>query len=211
MEDIRFLNPDARVNQHANRLPHWQQDGVTYFATFRLADSIPVTLLDQWRGEREAWLRVNPPPWTTEKEQDYHQRFSAAVEHWLDEAHGACVLRNPAASRALSEVLNKFDNMRYRQHSWIIMPNHVHVLFSLCGESTLPGILQGWKGASARAINLVLGSTGTLWQKDYFDRLVRDATHFWKCVRYIRYNPVKAKLNPQDYLLHESNFVRSVE
>lgn len=44
--------------------------------------------------------------------------------------------------------------------------------------------------------------------KDYFDRLVRDADHFWRCTRYIRRNPAKARLAPDDYTLFEAPFVR---
>src|SRR4029077_18565006 len=45
------------------RLPHWRQIGVAYFITFRLQDSVPQTLLRQWRDERTIWLRWQPPPW----------------------------------------------------------------------------------------------------------------------------------------------------
>ena len=37
-------------------LPHWVQPGVSYFFTFRLADSVPQTLLNEWIRQRAAWL-----------------------------------------------------------------------------------------------------------------------------------------------------------
>ncbi len=43
-------------------LPHWRQDGTTYFVTFRLADSLPKTKLRQWTLERNEWLERNPKP-----------------------------------------------------------------------------------------------------------------------------------------------------
>jgi REP element-mobilizing transposase RayT len=49
-----------------------------------------------------------------------------------------------------------------------------------------------------REINAHLGRRGTLWQKGYFDRLVRDWQHFANVVRYIRRNPAKAKLREGD-------------
>jgi hypothetical protein len=48
------------------------------------------------------------------------------------------------------------------------------------------------------------------WQQDYFDRLVRDADHFANCVRYIRRNPVKAKLRAGEYTLWESEMVQGI-
>ncbi|HZE57169.1 MAG TPA: hypothetical protein VE031_04890 [Chthoniobacterales bacterium] len=89
MNELRFFNPYAEIRHTENRLPHWQQNGATYFVTFRLADSIPANVLGRWRDEREAWLRLHPEPWNFEIELEYHQRFSGALEHWLDQGYGA--------------------------------------------------------------------------------------------------------------------------
>jgi REP element-mobilizing transposase RayT len=61
-------------------------------------------------------------------------------------------------------------------------------------DSTLWEILKGWKGSGGLEINRVLARTGTLWQREYHDRLVRDMDHFHDCRVYIRHNPVKAGL-----------------
>ena len=45
------------------------------------------------------------------------------------------------------------------------------------------------------------------WQKDYFDRLIRDSTHFWNCARYIQRNPAKANLREGEYSLFISDEV----
>ena len=84
MGDLRFFNPYADIRFTANRLPHWQQEGVVYFVTFRLADAIPHKLRTRWESEREAWLRLHPKPWTAEVEHEYHERFSSAIERcWM--------------------------------------------------------------------------------------------------------------------------------
>ncbi len=38
-----------------------------------------------------------------------------------------------------------------------------------------------------------------LWQANYFDRLIRDWTHFGRVVKYIRRNPMKANLGARAY------------
>src|SRR5207244_449558 len=124
-----------------------------YFVTFHLDDSLPKERLDQWRTEREAWLRWNPEPWTPKQEQEYHERFSGQVERWLDEMHGSCALREPEAARAVADVLNHFDGQRYRNHVWIVMPNHVHAMFSLSKGETLEATMKSWKGVSSRRLN----------------------------------------------------------
>ncbi|MBI5775664.1 MAG: transposase [Verrucomicrobia bacterium] len=208
-DEIKFLNQFAEVERHENRLPHWQQDGATYFVTLHLDDSIPKERLDQLRNEREGWRRCNPEPWSPKQEREYHERFSGQVERWLDEMHGSCVLREPAAAARVAEVLRKFDGARYRQHAWVVMPNHVHAVFSLAAGETLEGTLKPWKGVSSRRLNDHLRHTGTNWQKDYFDRMVRDTKHFWNCARYVRRNPAKARLKNGEFILHESEHVRN--
>ncbi len=209
MPEPRFLDPQEEVVQHRSRLPHWQQDGATYFVTFRLADSLPSQLIEKWREERDAWLQHRPQPVSAEDEAKLRARFSYRLEYWLDEAHGSCALQDPQASAAVGDILQRFDRSRYFLHSSVVMPNHVHALFSLAPGETLQRTLQGWKGVSARQLNTLHGHRGELWQKDYFDRLIRDTQHFWRAARYIRRNPEKACLEAGRFLLHESEEVKA--
>src|SRR5438445_9018315 len=43
---------------YQRNLPHWRQEGVTYFVTFRLGDSIPEPVRRRWEEEKAAWLRA---------------------------------------------------------------------------------------------------------------------------------------------------------
>jgi len=210
-DELRFFNPRAEIGFTANRLPHWQQEGAVYFATFRLGDSVPGPLLTQWRGERERWLKHHPPPWADAVEREYHARFTTAMERWLDAGHGTCVLRQPDCAEVVAGALRHFESVRCRQIAWVIMPNHVHALFTVQEGHTLEALLHSWKLFSARRINARLGQTGSLWQRDYFDRLVRDAAHFARCVRYIRKNPGQAKLRDGEFMRWESERAKQIE
>lgn len=211
VEDLRFFNPYSEIRQTENRLPHWQQSGAVYFLTFRLADSVPKNLRDDWQKEREVWMRFHPQPWTAETEKDYHKRFSAAVENWLDAGHGSCVLRQAECATIVADALGHFEGERYAQISWVIMPNHVHCLLVQRDDWLLEKVLHSWKRFTARTVNQRLNREGQLWQTDYFDRLVRDHDHFVNCVRYIRNNPRRARLSANEYLLWESELVRAIE
>src|SRR5688572_23192178 len=50
------LREDRPARTYERNLPHWRQEGVTYFVTFRLADSIPQDVRRQWEYEQAAWL-----------------------------------------------------------------------------------------------------------------------------------------------------------
>ncbi len=156
-------------------------------------------------------MKWNPEPWSPEQEALYHKKFSGALERWLDEGHGECLLRQPAVRKAAERVFTKFDGDRYRHHAWVLMPNHAHLLFTVRKGIELSKLLKAWKGASSHAVGSLLGRTTTndaFWQKTYFDRLVRDTEHFWKCARYIRNNPVMSKLRKGASTLYLSEEVR---
>ncbi|HEY8241072.1 MAG TPA: transposase [Kiritimatiellia bacterium] len=188
MDDtLKFLEPRSDIDRSQNRLPHWQQPGVLYFVTFRLADSLPVERLDQLRHER-----------------DCNKHVSRQIEQLLDAGAGSCLLAQSDLRCHLAHELSRFDGIRYQNHAWIIMPNHVHSVFSLAPNWQLAQVVGAWKGASARAINRIHCASGTLWQKDYFDRIIRDMDHFEQCVRYIRRNPKSAGLTPLLYTHFES-------
>jgi putative transposase len=209
--ELRFFNPYAEIRFTANRLPHWQQEGAVYFLTFRLADAVPYNLRTRWESEREAWLRVHPQPWGPEIEREYHERFPGAIERWLDAGHGSCILRCRDCAEIVAQALRYFDGERLAIISAVVMPNHVHALLIQNAEWQLEKVLRSWKSFSSRKINSLLGRDGSLWQRDYFDRLVRDQKHFANCVRYIRRNPGKVHLQSGEYILYESELARSIE
>ena len=62
------------------------------FITFRLADSLPRQLLDDWVRARDAFLAANPSPWDEITEAYYHGPFSDEPDEYLDAAHGSCAL-----------------------------------------------------------------------------------------------------------------------
>lgn len=208
--DLGYFNPFAETRQTENRLPHWEQHGACYFLTFHLADSVPEHLLDQWETERQIRLEHNPPPHSPEKEMEFHRRFSAALEHWLDAGHGSCLLRDPANAGIVAEALRHFDGERCMQIAWVVMPNHAHSLFVPHASWSLSELLHSWKSYTGSAINKRMAREGALWQKDYFDRIIRDGQHLENVVRYIRRNPEKAHLRADEYVLYESELARRI-
>jgi putative transposase len=208
---VKFFNPFAEIRQTANRLPHWQQEGGAYFVTFRLADSIPATLRDRWDDERRQWLTFHPLPWTAKIEKEHHERFSAQMERWLDAGHGSCVLRNPEYAAVVDQAIRRFDGKRLSLIASVVMPNHVHAVFVQNGGYPVENLMRGWKSLSAGSINRSLRRTGALWQRDYFDRMIRNQKHLDACIHYIRSNPGKARLRRGEYILFESETAKRID
>jgi REP element-mobilizing transposase RayT len=201
---MRFFNDLAEIEKTQNHLPHWQQEGSTYFVTWRLKDSIPRDVLERLINEKSNWERSHPKPWTDKEEAEYHNTFSKESDRLMDMGFGECVLRHLNCRDALANSLSLFDSERFLMHSWVAMPNHVHVLISLVEGGSLEKVIGGWKGYSSKDINVVMGNEGSLWQKDYFDRIIRDWEHMFRVAKYIRRNPEKAKLRDGEFTLYEA-------
>ena len=69
-----------------------------------------------------------------------------------DAGHGSCVLREPAVAAMVQNALLFFDGQRYRLLAWVVMPNHMHVLFQPMGGWTMPKIVASWKKFTATRI-----------------------------------------------------------
>jgi REP element-mobilizing transposase RayT len=179
------------------RLPHWEADSAIYFVTFRLADSLPQSVLQAYEFERQNIIatavasgRVLSPS----EEQRLEKLFSEKIESQLDAGTGRCSLANPAIADAVAEALGYFDMSRYRMYAWCVMPNHVHALFRLLGEHVLADVLHSWKSYSANIANRLMGLSGEFWQREYYDHLVRSEEEFYRIVNYVLRNPEKAGL-----------------
>jgi len=123
----------------------------------------------------------------------------------MDLGMGSCVLRDTQNAALLARTLTHFEQTRYVIGNFVIMPNHVHVLFLPHPTYKIPTIIKSWKGFSARLINQRINREGALWQNDYWDRLIRNSTHLQKTAQYIKNNPYKANLKPNEFYYFENN------
>ncbi|HNX52537.1 MAG TPA: HD domain-containing protein [Pontiellaceae bacterium] len=191
---FRPVEQTAALHTSRRRLPHWEQDSRIYFITFRLADSIAQEKLNQWQEELEIWKKQQPDPASEETERERARLYHERQEKWLDKGYGSCILKNPEISAIVEQTLRHFDGERYRLGDYVIMPNHVHLIIEPAAGQPLSGIMQSWKGYSAREINKVTGSKGALWMDESFDHIIRSEESLEKFTDYMRQNPVQAHL-----------------
>lgn len=123
-----------------------------------------------------------------------------ALQRYLDLGAGKCLLREPYAAETVERLLLDGDLKRYKLLAWVIMPNHVHLVLRVLAPWTLSRIIQDIKRFSASRINKLAGCRGSIWQRDYFDRYIRNEQHLFEAVMYVHNNPVMAGLvdNPND-------------
>ena len=191
-DDFTYFDARADVDVTRRKLPHWRQEGRTYFVTFRLHDSLPQGKLSALRKERELWLHSNAEPWSHAQKQEYRELFSEKIQHWLDAGHGSCILRDPALAQIVASALKHFEGQRYDLVAWVVMPNHVHAMLTPRPGFDLGKILHSWKSFSAHEINKKTGREGDVWQHETYDHIVRDPDSLWHFAKYIMDNPRQA-------------------
>jgi putative transposase len=174
------------------KLPHWTQDGATYFITFRLADSLPAEKLRELERFREEWLLAHAEPRDEAAWNELHRETMCRVDDRLDAGSGECWLRDPTCSGIVCRALHHFHEQRYFLSCYCLMPNHAHVLVRPFAGFEPSDLLHSWKSYTAKVINQHLGRSGDVWEAESYDTLVRDSEHLWKVVRYIGKNPGKA-------------------
>ncbi len=149
----------------------------------------------------EAQIKRMPP-----KMQPVERR--KRIEAWIDAGHGSCVLREPAVAEMVQNSLLHFDAQRCAILAWVVMPNHVHVLFEPKGTWTVGKIAASWKKFAARRIcdyvrdagsaenasQVIGGPEGPVWHREYWDRYIRNEYHLSEKIEYIHQNPVVAGL-----------------
>lgn len=124
----------------------------------------------------------------------------------LDKCEGACVLRDVSIARKVATALDHFHLSRVMTGDFVVMPNHVHALLTPCPGYDLEDILHSIKSFTANQINQALGQTGSLWQRESYDHIVRDLQQLEAYQQYIAANPFKAKLRDGEYILSRAAY-----
>lgn len=134
---------------------------------------------------------------------------SRHLPHW--EAEGAVYF---ITFRTISGELTKDEQILTKNHiregntkfynliAVIVMPDHVHLLMYPLPSYSLRQIMKGMKGASARKINESRKKSGSVWQAESFDRIVRDENELKEKFFYMVNNPVKKMLTDDPWQYH---------
>jgi len=217
---FHFTAPKEQLftKTHGGNLPHWTGEDLTYAVTFRLADSIPLSVQNQYQQQKAKLLeeietsldRGNPKIASLFADR-LRNLYSETIEKSLLEEHGACHLKDEKLARIVAEAITCYDGEQYDLAAWCVMSNHVHLVIKPREGFELSKILQGIKGASANRINKALDRSGTFWQKESYDHIIRDSGELLDQVKYVTENPVKIGLTDYEFLFGHSNIIRSCD
>ncbi len=191
---------------YRRHLPHWQPAGATLFITFRLAGSLPRTVIAALQEKREQEERaLSHISDAQECQKQTYLDARRAFGRWdaaLDISDsGPRWLTDPQVAAVVVEALHYRHGQVYDLLAFCVMPNHVHLVCTPLQDEdgkyhALHRILQSLKRHTARQANKILKRQGAFWQAESYDHVVRDTDELARIVQYVINNPVKAGLAP---------------
>ena len=115
---------------------------------------------------------------------------------------GCCLdgRRSLFGDRSLAELLvslyvQQRDHGAIALHGYVVMPDHYHVLLALRGDSSISGVvMRGVHSLFARACREATGVRGRVWQRRFYDHVIRDREDLCTKLSYMHGNPVRARL-----------------
>jgi REP element-mobilizing transposase RayT len=94
------------------------------------------------------------------------------------------------------------DKGYYRLCSFVVMPDHLHIIILPQKNKSISQIMHSLKSYTAKKINDLLGLSGKVWQDGFYERVIRSEDDLREKAGYIENNPVRKKLveEPESYL-----------
>jgi non-canonical purine NTP pyrophosphatase (RdgB/HAM1 family) len=137
----------------------------------------------------------------------FTQRKGDRLPHW-DIGNGTYfltfraaqgVILSPDERRLILDACRFFHTQRYWLHTACVMPDHVHLLLRTIQRAdgswpTGDEVVHSIKSYTANQINNARGRKGAVWQRDFFDKLMRSGREMEETSRYVQANPVRAGL-----------------
>ncbi|MGI8430995.1 MAG: REP-associated tyrosine transposase [Chthoniobacterales bacterium] len=111
---------------------------------------------------------------------------------------------SPAARDAVLNALRHFHHRRYELFAACVLPDHLHLLLQPWPKEndaegdpvfwSLSELMRSVKTFAAREINKLENRTGSVWQREQFDRYIRSDRDLEEKFRYIVANPWESRV-----------------
>ena len=201
---MNFSNYDGLF--YKRRLPHAYEQSHPVFITWRLKFCLPQYIIEQLNEQKAKHEHeiehLSEEYKLLQRYQFSKKQFNYYDEQLTEDKTLPDLLNRDELAEVVKATLHYHDTHKYSLHAYCIMTNHVHaVLTPLCDnieqKKTLSGITKSLKGFTAREINKLTGSSGSVWARESYDHIVRNEAEFARIISYVANNPVKAGLVKQ--------------
>jgi len=140
------------------------------------------------KGELEIYRRRLP-----------HWRLYGSIYFITWRLHPSQHELDPEERSAITRAIKHFDNDRYNLLAFVVMHDHVHVLVKIAERYSLTHLVHPWKSFTANHLQRQFNRQKSVWQDEYFDRIVRDEAELLEKAQYIINNPFKVWSDLEEY------------
>jgi putative transposase len=123
--------------------------------------------------------------------------------HVTHRGNNRCDVFRDRADREMFLSYLRASSVKYRVtvHGFVLMTTHIHAQVTASDPDGLPRMMQSLGRRYVRYFNDRYHRTGTLWEGRYDASLILDERYWYRCLRYIERNPVRAGIVavPGDY------------
>ncbi len=89
----------------------------------------------------------------------------------------------------VAACLKFFNQTRYDLYAYVVMDDHCHVIVDVFSGYPLGKVTHTWLSFSANELQRKCGRSGSLWQREPYDRIIRSESDLEEKARYIIENP----------------------
>ena len=105
------------------------------------------------------------------------------------------LLRDPAwADLLLGYYVRARERGKLRLHAYVLMPDHYHLLLTLLDDTSISNLVRRVHSAFPRRYRDTHPDCGRVWQRRFYDHVIRNEHDWQECWNYIDVNPVLAGL-----------------
>ncbi|MGC4113094.1 MAG: transposase [Myxococcales bacterium] len=106
---------------------------------------------------------------------------------------------SPAERSVVQAALLFADRQRFELLAHVVMDNHVHTVVETHRTEPLERIIHSWRSFTTHALARDHGRTGRLWQREYYDRIIRNEMDLQEKIQYVIGNPWRRWPGTVDY------------
>ena len=101
----------------------------------------------------------------------------------------------------LKKIPEYFKNVKINEY--VIMPNHLHFIIQIDNNNekngvgvgldrpTIPQIIGLYKSGVTRFYNQKIKANIQIWQRNYYEHIIRNENEYYRIIEYIKNNPQK--------------------
>ena len=108
---------------------------------------------------------------------------------------GRALFQSERNATLLIDVLRSYVAAgKFQLHDFVIMPDHLHLLLTVTGDTSIERAMQLIKGGFSYRLKKESGYLGEVWQRGFSELRVNDRTSYLRHREYMAQNPVQAGL-----------------